>query len=142
MKTLNLHKPYDLFDLIKSDLNPKLIDDLFYTNKPYFKNLSNIKDLEDHVLLEMIVPGFKKNEIEITIENNLLNVSAKKQQDIDNQNEKYLLKEFFIQNFVKNFKVNPEMNVDLIESKLEDGILQIVIPKAKKVENKKIIKIN
>lgn len=142
MKTLNLHKPYDLFDLIKSDLNPKLIDDLFYTNKPYFKNLSNIKDLEDHVLLEMIVPGFKKNEIEITIENNLLNVSAKKQQDIDNQNEKYVLKEFFIQNFVKNFKVNPEMNVDLIESKLEDGILQIVIPKAKKVENKKIIKIN
>lgn len=141
MKTLTLTKPYGLFDLMRTDLNQKLIDDLFSQNKPSIKNFSNIKEAGDHVVLEMIVPGFKKAEIEITIENNLINIIGKKELNVENESEKFILKEFSVKEFSKSFKVNPDMDLDQIESKLEDGILQIKIPKSKKLENKKIIKI-
>lgn len=141
MKTL-LKKPYDLFDLMKSDLNYSLLDNMFYPSSLNSKTFSNIKELEDCVLVEMIIPGFKKEEIEISIDNNLLLVKGKKELKSENENSNFILNEYSVNEFSRSFKVNPSMNFDSIESKLEDGILSIKVPKAKKAENKKIIKIN
>ena len=63
MKTLT--NPYSLFDLMKLDLDSTLEKNLFPTTLTSKKIYSNIREMEEDVLLELVVPGFKKNEIEI-----------------------------------------------------------------------------
>ena len=140
MKTLN--KPYDLFDLMKSNLDSALFDNLIYQNPVTKKTLSNIKENEDHVCIEMIVPGFKKNEIEIFFENNLLTIKGKKELKKEKESTNYILNEYNVAEFSRSFKINPNLNSDDITSSLEDGILNVKVPRLKKVDNKKIIKIN
>lgn len=140
MKTLT--KPYDLFDLVKSNFDSALFDNFVYPNAVSKKTLSNIRENEDHVLIEMIVPGFKKNEIEIFFENNLLTIKGKRESSNENLSNNYVLNEYSTNEFSRSFKVNPSLNSDEISSTLEDGILSLKVPRVKKVENKKIIKIN
>jgi HSP20 family protein len=140
MKTLN--KPYDLFDLMKSNLDSTLFDNFIYQNPVAKKTLSNIKENEDHVCIEMIVPGFKKNEIEIFFENNLLTIKGKKELKKEKESTNYVLNEYSVGEFSRSFKINPNLNSDDITSSLEDGILNVKVPRVKRVENKKIIKIN
>ncbi len=146
MKTLTT-KPYNLFDLMKSNIMDSSLDssipDIFFGSNLNLKNTScNIKDLEDHICLEMIVPGFKKNEIEISFENNLITVKGKKVSEKETDKSNYILNEYKLADFTRSFKVNPNLNTEEIYSTLEDGILNVKIPKVKKAESKKIIKIN
>lgn len=139
MKTLT--KPYDLFDLMKSNFDYKTLDNFFYPQNYKNKISTNIKDYDDHVSVEMIVPGFQKDEIEICIQENLLKIKGEKVQKTEVDSERLILNEFKIENFSKNFNVNPNLNFDEITSNLENGILNVKIPKVKKIEKKKIIKI-
>jgi len=86
MKTLT--NPYSLFDLMKLDLDSTLEKNLFPTTLISKKIYSNIKEMEEDVVLELVVPGFKKNEIEITLDNNNLLVKGKKE---EKNTEKYIL---------------------------------------------------
>lgn len=138
MKTLT--KPYDLFDAIKTNFDYSLMDNLFYptVNKKAF---SNIKELDDEVQIEIISPGFKKNEIEITLDNDNLIVTGKKTKEAEKKSEKYIAYEYQSDDFTRTYKINPNLNSEAITSKLEDGILTIKVPKTQKTENKKLIKI-
>lgn len=137
MKTLT--NPYSLFDLMKLDLDSTLEKNLFPTTLTSKKIYSNIKEMEEYVLLELVVPGFKKNEIEITLENNGLLVKGKKE---EKNTEKYILNEYsFATEFSRNFKINPNVDMDSISSQLEDGVLTIKVPRLKKAETKKVIQI-
>jgi HSP20 family protein len=140
MKTLT--KPYDLFDLMKSNLDSTLFDNFIYSNGVTKKTLSNIKENEDYISIEMITPGFKKNEIEIFFENNLLTIKGKRELKKENESTNYILTEYNVNEFSRSFKINPNLNSDDITSSLEDGILIVKVPRLKKVDNKKIIKIN
>jgi len=139
MKTLT--KPYDLFDLMKSNLDSTLFDNFIYQNGVTKKMPSNIKEREDHVCIEMVIPGFKKDEIEIFFENDLLTIKGKKELKKENESTKYIINEYNVAEFSRSFKINPNLNSDDISSSLEDGILNVKVPRIKKVENKKIIKI-
>lgn len=139
MKTLK--NPYDLFDLVKSNLDYSLMDNFIFNKNQFHRPLSNIKDKQDEIAIELIAPGFNKDEIQITIENNILLVKGKKEKITETENQNIILNEFYNTEFQRSFKINTEINIDLIKSKLENGILNISIPKIKKVENKKVIQI-
>lgn len=140
MKTLK--NPYDLFDLVKSNLDYSLMDNFIFNNNQFHRPLSNIKDKQDEISIELIAPGYNKNEIEITIDNNILLVKGKKDKTTEIEKENIVLNEFYNTEFQRSFKINTEINIDSVKSKLENGILNISIPKAKKIENKKLIQIN
>jgi len=98
----------------------------FFANYPM--NLNNdikVKEEEDKYLAEVIIPGFKKNEIEISLDNFNLEIEASK--------DGKLIKEFLL-------KINEKVDIDNIVSKLEDGILSITLPKKDNLK-KKILQI-
>lgn len=141
MKTLTLNKPYDVFDFMKSNLDNTVFDSFFYPNLVNKKTLSNIKEMDDHVSIEMLVPGFRKNEIEISLENNQITITGTKEIKNEKENHNFILNEYNMSSFSRNFKINPNLNSEEITSVLEDGILKVKVPKIKKTENKKLIKI-
>lgn len=130
-----------LSDLFRSDFDTVFNDSVLSS---YFGNrnpLLNISDNEKEISVEMVIPGFKKNELEISLDNNLLTVKGKKSSDKEEKKTKYLRREFNAQEFVRTFRVDQNVDQESISSTLEDGILTILIPRAKKVESKKVISI-
>lgn len=95
----------------------------------------NILEEETHYTIEMAVPGFKKEEIEVELKENKLRVSAKKDDAIvPRHEESFLRKEFGIQSFEKSFTLPKNISSEGIKGSCEDGILTLTLQKPAKVE--------
>lgn len=139
MKMLTLNKTFS--DLMRSDFDSVLNDSLFERTLGSRNPLLNISDSEKEITVELVIPGFKKDDLEVSLDDSLLTIKGKKSAESKNESGKYLKKEFTAQEFSRTFRVDSNIDQESITSKLEDGILRIQIPKAKKVESKKTISI-
>ena len=119
-------------------------------NPLYGKNAKNIMktDIREHDTgyeLDVDLPGFKKDEINIELENGYLTISAAKGLDKDEQDKKgkYICKERYAGAMQRSFYVGDAVTEEDVKAKFEDGILKLSIPKkdAKEVETKKTIAI-
>ena len=119
-------------------------------NPLYGKNAKNIMktDIREHdegYELDIDLPGFKKDEINVELENGYLTISAAKGLDKDGQDKKgkYIRKERYAGAMQRSFYVGDAVTQEDIKAKYEDGILKLSIPKkdAKAVETKKTIAI-
>ena len=119
-------------------------------NPLYGKNAKNIMktDIREHDTgyeLDVDLPGFKKDEINIELENGYLTISAAKVLDKDEQDKKgkYIRKERYAGAMQRSFYVGDAVTEEDVKAKFEDGILKLSIPKkdAKEVETKKTIAI-
>ena len=119
-------------------------DEKFFTEKKdplYGKNVSrlmktDVRETEKTYELDIDLPGFKKDEIQIELKDGYLTVSAEKGLDKDEEDKKgkYIRKERYL---------GEEIREEEIKAKFENGILSVSIPKEeeKKVEGPKHISI-
>ena len=119
-------------------------------NTLYGKNAKNLMktDIREHnegYELDIDLPGFKKDEITIDLDNGYLTISAAKGLDKDGQDKKgkYIRKERYAGAVQRSFYVGDAVTEEDVKAKFEDGILRLSIPKkdAKAVETKKTIAI-
>ena len=128
-------------------------DEKFFTEKKnplYGKNAKNMMktDIREHEAgyeLDIDLPGFKKDEITVDLENGYLTISAAKGLDKDEEDKKgkYIRKERYAGTMQRSFYVGDAITHEDIKAKFENGILSLTIPKkdAKAVETKKSIAI-
>lgn len=92
----------------------------------------NMSEHDDKYSLELAVPGLKKNDFKIEVDNNMLTVSSEKEDQNEEKHEGYFRKEFSYQSFKRSFSL-PEGKVDenKIKAHYEDGVLKIDLPKSK-----------
>lgn len=106
---------------------------------------TDIKEKDEGYELVVDLPGFKKDEIEVQLENGYLTISAAKELDKDesDKNGKYLRQERYAGSMSRSFYVGEGITEEDIHGKFENGILKLDIPKAeaKRVEQKKHIAI-
>ena len=119
-------------------------------NPLYGKNANKIMktDIREHdggYELDVDLPGFKKDEINVELENGYLTISAAKGLDKDEQDKKgkYIRRERYAGAMQRSFYVGDEVTQEDIKARFEDGILRLSIPKkdAQAVETKKTIAI-
>ena len=119
-------------------------------NPLYGKNAKNIMktDIREHdegYELDVDLPGFKKDEISVELDDGYLTISAAKGLDKDEQDKKgkYIRRERYAGAMQRSFYVGDAVTEEDIKAKFEDGILKLSIPKkdAKAVETKKSIAI-
>lgn len=100
----------------------------------------NIKEAEGSYLIELAVPGLRKEDFELSLEENKLTVAIK-QPEATNDTEKahYIRREFDLNAFQRTFVFKDNtFDVDGIEAKYEDGVLCITLPKKAEVEPQRI----
>ena len=106
---------------------------------------TDVKETETGYEVDIDLPGFKKDEIDVQLDNGYLSISAAKGLDKDEKDKKgkYIRKERYAGSMSRSFYVGEGVTEDDIKAKYEDGILRLVVPKkdAKAVENKKYIAI-
>ena len=128
-------------------------DEKFFTEKKdplYGKNVSrlmktDVRETEKTYELDIDLPGFKKDEIQIELKDGYLTVSAEKGLDKDEEDKKgkYIRKERYAGAMQRSFYVGENLTQEDIKAKYENGILRLSVPKkeAKPVETKKTIAI-
>ena len=92
---------------------------------------TDVRETEDAIEADIDLPGFKKDEIQVHLENGYLTVSAEKHADKQAGKGKYLRQERYSGTVSRTFYVGDTLKPDDIKAKYEDGVL--VVSMSKKV---------
>jgi HSP20 family protein len=112
----------------------------------------DIREDGDHFYVEAELPGFKKDEIDITLENQTLSITAErrfetpqgnggKNKTAENQSQPqgdYLLRERRYSRFQRSFTLPPTVDEGSVQAKLNDGVLTITLNKREETKPRKI----
>ena len=135
----------DIFDDFMDDFGFPDVNKELYGKHAKNVMKTDVRELEDGYEIIMDLPGFKKDEIEIMLENGYLNVSATKGLDKDESDKagKYIRRERYAGSMSRSFYVGDDISHEDIHAKFENGILKLDVPKkeAKAVEAKKRVAI-
>ena len=95
---------------------------------------TDIRETDGSYELDVDLPGFKKDEIQASLENGYLTISAAKGLDKDEKDKegKYIRQERYAGAMSRSFYVGDEVTQEDIKAKYEDGILKLSIPKKEK----------
>ncbi|APR62139.1 MULTISPECIES: Hsp20/alpha crystallin family protein [Staphylococcus] len=137
-------KPFgrDYFDMTPSELF-RDFGRQFFSNFPDEQSIkTDISEKDDRYELKAELPGFSKDQIDISYENGMLIISAENNQvneEKDNEG-KVIQKERSYSNVKRMYSLN-NIDEDNIGAKFEDGILSVDLPKTENSQ-RKVIDIN
>ncbi len=105
------------------------MDRRFFANAPSVTAFrTDVLDTGDAFKLECELPGFKKEDIKIDIENDCLTISAERKVENKDEKDNYIKRERLYGSFSRSFDVSG-INVDGIEAAYNDGVLDVTLPK-------------
>ncbi len=95
----------------------------------------DVQEHEDHYDVDIDLPGFKKDEITLELQNGYLQVSAAKELKQEKETEgKMLHQERYTGAMQRSFYVGETLTEEDIQAKFEDGVLSLTVPKKEKPE--------
>lgn len=89
----------------------------------------NIKENEKDFELQLAVPGRKKEDFQIEVNENVLTISSETKSEENVENENYTRREFSFASFKRAFTLPETIDEDNIKATYEDGILTFNLPK-------------
>ncbi len=115
---------------------PSLVNDVFgpdwfggvdklHTNLP----VVNIKENKEGFELQLSVPGAKKEDFKIEVDNDVLTISSEAKSQSTEEKEKFTRREFSYQAFKRAFTLPETVDSGKIDASYESGILKVVLPK-------------
>ena len=96
----------------------------------------NIKESDDGYSMDIVVPGFKKTDFVIDLDNEILSVSAEVKTEEKHRDDHFTRKEFKLASFKRTFTLPETIEADKIEANYSDGILNLTIPKKEEAKPK------
>jgi HSP20 family protein len=98
----------------------------------------DISEREDAYLVTAELPGVKTGDLEITFEDGLLTIQGERRSAHDSAAEKIHRSERCYGAFRRSITLPSHVEADKIEASAQDGVLQIIVPKAKEAQAKRI----
>ena len=98
----------------------------------------NIRENDDNFILELGVPGVKKDDISIRVDEDVLTISSENKEERNEQGENFTRKEFSYSSFSRSFTLPEGAQLDNIKADYVDGILKITVPKMVEAKTKEV----
>ena len=127
------------------DFMPTLFNELMnWNDTTYSTPRMNIMETKDNYKLELCIPGLTKEDVKLSIdaEGNLVVEMTKETKNEKKENKeemRYLRHEFSVEHFRQTVMLPDDIHKEQISAKVENGILDIVIPKVTVEEKKQAI---
>ncbi|MGZ5273832.1 MAG: Hsp20/alpha crystallin family protein [Chitinophagaceae bacterium] len=117
-----------------------LVDDLFAEFPVLYKNEQNgnavvpvnIKETDKNYSIEIVAPGFEKADFKISLEQQLLTISAEKKNE--EKQEKLIRSEYSYRSFKRSFTLDEKTDGTNIDAKYVNGVLILNLPKKEEVK--------
>ena len=126
------------------DLFGDVFDDGFFGRNESKVMKTDIKELDDGYELLVDLPGFTKENLDLSIDNGYLTINAKTDSDKEEKEEgKYVRRERYSGEFSRSFYVGDDITEDDIKASFKNGVLNVKVPKKEvtKKDEKKYIDI-
>jgi HSP20 family protein len=100
----------------------------------------DVREDGDHFYVEAELPGFRKDDVDITLENQQLTIAAERKEEQEQKNAKgeLLLHERRYNRFLRSFTLPPTVDDQTVNAKLQDGVLTITLNKREETKPRKI----
>ncbi len=100
---------------------------------------TDVKQKDGKYMIDVDLPGFKKDEINLSLDNGYINIQTSKSLDRDEKDKKgnVIRRERYAGNMARSFYVGDDMKQEDVHAKYEDGVLHIELPD-KAPEQKKL----
>lgn len=97
----------------------------------HFKPLApvNVKEVENGYQLDLVAPGFDKEDFKVALDKNLLTISVEKKSEEETKNEKVLRQEYKYRSFKRSFTLDENIDAENIDVKYVNGVLSFTLPK-------------
>jgi HSP20 family protein len=90
---------------------------------------ANVIEKESSFEIEFAVPGMKREDFKINVENNILSVTAEKEEKKEENEKNFTRKEFAYGAFTRSFELPKTVDVEKIIAGYDNGILRVELPK-------------
>jgi HSP20 family protein len=102
----------------------------------------DVREDADHIYVDAELPGFRKEDVDITLENQTLTISAERKSETRKEPGKeggdLLLHERRYNRFLRSFTLPPTVNEQSVKASLQDGVLTIVLSKREETKPRKV----
>lgn len=89
----------------------------------------NIRETKDAYFVDMAVPGLKKSDFQIDLDNKILSISTQVGENEERQEDDFTLREFGYSSFKRSFSLPETIKEEKIKAEYQEGILSIHLPK-------------
>ncbi|PIQ08004.1 MAG: heat-shock protein Hsp20 [Ignavibacteriales bacterium CG18_big_fil_WC_8_21_14_2_50_31_20] len=143
--TLVSIKPMKEFDNIHNSIQ-KYFDDFTTMKSSYNENTFspkiNVYEKENQLIIDAEVPGVNKEDLKITLQDNILTIEGEKKNLLDENEIKSFLTERIFGSFKRSFTINKDVDSEKINAKFNNGILSITLAKVEeKTPTEKVIEV-
>jgi HSP20 family protein len=107
------------------DFNGGLLNELDLPMVPGANIIENGKNYQ----IELAVPGLERKDFKVEVKDDVLTVSAEKQEEKHEEDKNYRMKEFSYSSFYRSFNLPSNLIADKIDAKYDNGVLKIILPK-------------
>lgn len=120
-------------DFFNRDIGQFLGHDEAHRNTPGV----NIVERKDRFDLELLAPGFAKEDITVRVEDDVLTISAEQRNETLQEGERFTRREFSYGAFERSFRLPETVNAEGIRANHRNGVLVVSIPKAEAAKPKR-----
>ena len=125
------------------DFMPTLFNELMnWNDTTYSTPRMNIMETKDNYKLELCIPGLTKDDVKLSIDtegNLVVEMTKETKNEKKNEEMRYLRHEFSVEHFRQTVMLPEDIHKEQISAKVENGILDIVIPKVTIDEKKQAV---
>jgi len=92
----------------------------------------NVSEDEKNYMVEVIAPGFKKEDFKLKVDDDILTISAETKSETkeDGNGREYTRREYSYNSFSRSFRLPDNVKDDSISASYQDGILKLELPKS------------
>ena len=102
-----------------------------------FSPTCNLKENNNEYIVKFDIPGVKKEDVTIEVENNRLTVQGERKEQKEEKDAKHHLTESYEGSFMRSFTLPSKVNENNVDARYLDGVLTIKIPKMEPSKTKK-----
>ncbi len=98
----------------------------------------DIYDSKDNIVVKADLPGLKKDDIEVSIQDNILTIKGEKKQEREVKEEDYIRSERFYGSFHRSISLPSEVDSSKVKAVFKDGVLELTLSKKEEAKPKQI----
>jgi HSP20 family protein len=103
-----------------------------------FEPRFDVREEKDAFIFKADLPGFKEEDIEISLNGNLLTVSGKREEETAEPSGTYYYRERSYGSFSRTFTLPEGVKADQVQASMQDGVLSLRLPQSPETQPKKI----
>lgn len=98
----------------------------------------NIRETEREFVVEFDIPGIKKEDVKIEIENNRLSVSGERSDLREEKDARHFLTETSYGSFMRSFQLPSQVDENKVDARYAEGVLTVTVPKTAATKSKQV----